>query len=98
MQARTANAVRDENYWNFATVRYRPDLKTVMGTNATRAPGCKETGSNGDGMNRPLQSAHPGGILAGMVDGSVQFVSGTTGLEVLLRLAIRMDGQTVKLQ
>lgn len=74
------------------------DLKTVIGTNATRAPGCKETGSNGDGMNRPLQSPHPGGILAGMVDGSVQFVSATTGLEVLLRLAIRMDGQTVKLQ
>jgi hypothetical protein len=49
-------------------------------------------------MNRPLQSPHPGGILAGMVDGSVQFVSATTGLEVLLRLAIRMDGQTVKLQ
>jgi hypothetical protein len=33
-----------------------------------------------------------------MVDGSVQFVSGTTDLGVFLRMAIREDGQTVKLQ
>lgn len=32
-----------------------------------------------------------------MKDGAVQFVSATTDLGVFLRLAIRLDGQTVKL-
>jgi hypothetical protein len=32
-----------------------------------------------------------------MGDGSVQFISGTTDLAVLLRVAIRDDGQNVKL-
>jgi hypothetical protein len=76
--------------WNITTVRYRPNLKRVMGT--PPLPGCSEN----HGINNPLQSPHPGGLWVAMVDGSVEFVSETAELAVLLRLAIRDDGQLVK--
>lgn len=77
--------------FNVTTVRYKPHLKAVIGTG--QAPGCGEVG----GLNNPLQAAHPGGLLVAFVDGSVQFISGTTDLRVLLQIAICDDGQTVKL-
>jgi len=73
--------------WNIATVRYPPNYKRVMG--ATPLPGCSEN----HGINNPLQSAHAGGLFVGMADGSVQFMSETTDLAVLLRLAIRDDSK-----
>lgn len=76
--------------WNITTVRYRPHQKWVMGT--TPWPGCSEN----HGINNPLQSPHPGGLQIGLVDGSVQFLSGTVDLAVVLRLAIRDDGQPVE--
>jgi hypothetical protein len=76
--------------WNITTVRYRPNQKWVMGT--TPWPGCNEN----HGINNPLQSPHPGGLQIGLVDGSVQFLSGTVDLAVVLRLAIRDDGQPVE--
>jgi prepilin-type N-terminal cleavage/methylation domain-containing protein len=88
--------------WNqrthgIASVRYKPDLKRVIGPSGNGAPGCNERHDNGRGVNNPIQSPHPGGVLVALVDGSVQFVSGTTELAVFLRLAIRDDGQNVKL-
>jgi len=80
--------------FNITTVRYKPHLKEVIGSGgAANAPGCAEI----MGLNNPLQAAHPGGCLVAFVDGSVQFISGTTDLAVLLRIAIRDDGQTVKI-
>lgn len=82
--------------FNLTTVRYKPHLKEVIdgaGAGAANAPGCAER----MGINNPLQAAHPGGLLVAFVDGSVQFISGTTDLGVLLRIAIRDDGQTVKI-
>lgn len=81
------------NVFNVTTVRYKPDVKEVMTGGVGPAPGCREI----SGLNNPLQSPHPGGILVAFVDGSVQFISGTTDLAVLLRIAISDDGQTVKL-
>ena len=75
--------------WNVTTVRYPPNFKRVMGS--TPLPGCSEN----HGMNNPLQSPHDGGLLAGFVDGSVRFISEGTDLAVLLRVAIRNDGQNV---
>ncbi len=75
--------------WNLTTVRYRPNLKRVLG--AAPLPGCSEN----HGINNPLQSPHPGGLLAACLDGSVQFVSESTDFAVLLRFAIRDDGQFV---
>jgi prepilin-type processing-associated H-X9-DG protein len=77
--------------FNITTVRYKPDLKEVMGTGLL--PGCDQT----MGHNNPLQSPHPGGMLVAFVDGSVQFISGTQDFAVLLRIAIRDDGQNVSL-
>jgi hypothetical protein len=77
--------------YNITTVRYPADLKFVLGTNAF--PGCSED----HGINNPLQSAHPGGLLVAFVDGSVHFISGTADLSVLLRIAIRDDGQGIGL-
>jgi hypothetical protein len=83
---------------NVTTVRYKPDLKRVMDPSGSGSlPGCDERHDwNSNGANNPLQSAHPGGVLCALVDGSVQFMSGTTDLGVLLRVAIREDGQNVK--
>ncbi len=95
------NPVRLANHpWNqrthgLASVRYKPDVKNVLGT--IKAPGCNERHDGGRGINNPIQSPHPGGVLVALVDGSVQFVAGTTELAVFLRLAIRDDGQNVKL-
>jgi hypothetical protein len=78
--------------YNITTVRYPPHYKRVLG--AAARPGCSED----HGINNPLQSAHPGGLLAAMADGSVQFVSQTTDLAVLLRLAIRDDGTGLRVR
>jgi prepilin-type N-terminal cleavage/methylation domain-containing protein len=89
--------------FNINTVRYKPDLKKVIDGTAgingggNSAPGCSQNRRGGRGANNPLQSPHPGGILVGMCDGSVQFIAGTVDLAILLRLAIRDDGQQVKL-
>ena len=77
--------------FNITTVRYPADLKRVMGGDGY--PGVRQTA----GHNNPLQSPHPGGILCAFVDGSVQFISGTTNFHVLLQIAIRDDGQSVTL-
>ncbi len=78
--------------YNITTVRYAPDYKRVLG--AAAHPGCSED----HGINNPLQSPHPGGLLVVCVDGSVQFIAGTTDLAVLLRIAIRDDGQNVYIE
>jgi prepilin-type N-terminal cleavage/methylation domain-containing protein/prepilin-type processing-associated H-X9-DG protein len=91
--------------FNITTVRWRPDEKQVLdpagsggANNPARLAGCNEDRATGNmSHNNPLQSPHPGGVLVAFVDGSVQFISGTTELAVLLRIAIRDDGQNVKL-
>ena len=88
-------AVAASACFNVTTVRYRPNYKRVLGT--APGPGCAEDRASG-GINNPLQSAHAGGLLVGMTDGSVQFISQTTDFAVLLRLAIRDDGQNVQIQ
>jgi hypothetical protein len=84
----TASGWVANSLWNITTVRYKPDLKQVMNGGYL---GVGET----MGHNNPLQSPHPGGLLVTLVDGSVQFIAGTTDLAFLLRIAIRDDGQNV---
>jgi prepilin-type processing-associated H-X9-DG protein len=78
-------AIWGADCWNITTVRYPPNYKRVLGT--TPLPGCSEN----HGMNNPLQSPHSNGVIVGMVDGSVQFISQPTDMAVWLRLAIRDD-------
>jgi hypothetical protein len=75
--------------WNITTVRYGAGEKRVLG--AMPWPGCSEN----HGINNPLQSPHTGGLLFAMVDGSTHFLCSTADLAVVLRLAIRDDGQNV---
>jgi prepilin-type N-terminal cleavage/methylation domain-containing protein len=92
--------------YNLSTVRWKPGEKTCLlgsaagggGANPTELPGCGESRGTGNmGHNNPLQSPHTGTVLAALVDGSVQSISNTTDLGILLRLAIRDDGQPFKL-
>ena len=78
-------AIWGADCWNITTVRYPPNCKRVMG--AKPLPGCSEN----HGINSPLQSPHPGGLLVGCVDGSVQFITCSMGLDLLLLVAIRND-------
>ncbi len=45
------------------------------------------------GPNRPIQSPHPNGAMAALVDGSVHFLSQEMDSEILFSLADRDDGQ-----
>lgn len=47
------------------------------------------------GSNIPFNSAHPGGVVMGICDGSARFVSETVPLDTIARLATRDDGQPV---
>ncbi len=96
LQAGVTNTVAQwtAHLFNVTTVRYAPDTKDVLGVNG--APGCAEIHEAGRGINNPLQSAHQDGIQGARVDGSVQFTTGSIDLGVMLRLAIRDDGQDVE--
>ncbi len=72
--------------FNLTTVRHPINMRS-----ATAA-----VGSMGNtGPNRPIISAHPGGAHVGVADGSVQFLSEDTSLEILFNLADRDDGNVV---
>lgn len=88
-----AGAWTTTGMFNLTTVRYRADLKRVLTGGGAGYPGCAQV----LGHNNPLQSPHPGGVLIAFVDGSVQFISGTQDFAILLRIAIRDDGQNVTL-
>ena len=49
--------------------------------------------SDNAGPNNPLLSAHPGGVEALLVDGSVQFLADQTEVLTLKQLATRDDGE-----
>jgi prepilin-type N-terminal cleavage/methylation domain len=49
----------------------------------------------GGGPNNPLLSFHDGGANVLLTDGSAKFISDSTALSILKRLATRDDGQTI---
>ncbi|MFO0872286.1 MAG: DUF1559 domain-containing protein [Pirellulales bacterium] len=71
-----------ERTFNLTTINYPINYK-VFGS-----PGI---GDN-HGPNNQLNSAHPGGVMIGLMDGSVRFVSNQTDMLTLRRLATRDDG------
>jgi prepilin-type N-terminal cleavage/methylation domain-containing protein/prepilin-type processing-associated H-X9-DG protein len=77
------------NRWfNLITIRHPINEKII-----SRAEGA----AGNVGPNRPIQSAHPGGAMVSLCDGSVQFLSDSTALQVLFDLADRDDGNIVSI-
>lgn len=87
-QGNNGGCDNDHRYFNVTTVRYRigqaPFADQIFGGM-----------SSAMGANNPLVSFHTGGVMVGMGDGSVQFVSASIELETLKKLATRDDGQAL---
>ena len=77
-----------ERFYNLTTIRY------PIGTKTYTLPGIAME----HGSNNPLLSAHSGGIMAGLTDGSVRFISNSTDLTILKMLATRDDGNVAVLE
>lgn len=58
--------------------------------------GCDDGVCANVGVNSPLRSAHPGGVLGLLGDGSVRFVSDTIANSILASLAVRNDGNVLE--
>ncbi len=76
-----------ERFYNLTTIRY------PIGTGTYGLPGI----AMNHGANNPLISAHTGGVLVGITDGSVRFLSNSTDLILLKMLATRDDGNVATL-
>ena len=77
----------DTRHFNLTTIRY------PIGTRVTTLPG---VGSDFH-ANNPLISAHTGGVQVTLADGSVRFMTNSTDLPLLKRLATRDSGTTKEL-
>ena len=75
-------------YYNLSVVRYAINEKQWL---PVRNAGKSDFGE----LNKPIQSAHPGGAHVAFADASVQFLAETTSLEVLRAHACRYDGQVL---
>jgi prepilin-type N-terminal cleavage/methylation domain-containing protein len=80
---------------SITTVRY--GINDGVTRNSPFTNDCANQGVCGTGgVNTPLNSGHPGGVMVVLCDASVRFVSQTTAAETLGQLAIRDDGLPVK--
>ncbi len=77
----------DNRFFNGTTVRYAINDKNWNNVGV---------GSTYYGCNRPIQSAHPGGVNVVMVDGSVHFLDDSLDLKTLYNLSNRDDGHSIK--
>jgi type II secretory pathway pseudopilin PulG len=84
----TVGAAYTDRHFNCTTVAYTINQRGL--------PNSGGTGQN-TGNNIPLASAHPGGCIMGLADGSSRFVSQTTPLLVLQQLSSGNDGAVAKL-
>lgn len=74
--------------FNLATIRYQINQNNGWSGNCATDGICQNHGNN-----QPLRSAHLGGVMAVFGDGSVQFLSDSTAIDILARMATRDDGQ-----
>ncbi len=72
--------------WNITAVRYRINDKTWEN---------RGVGEVYYGQNRPLQSAHTGGMNGLLTDGSVRFFSDSMAIQTLYNLCNRDDGNVL---
>lgn len=92
------NGSGDMRTFNMTTLRYPINQKRRPGTGWPAAGDCGNLGiCSNSSSNHPLTSAHAGGVMVLMGDGSVRFLSETTSLDIAARMATRDDGQVVEL-
>jgi prepilin-type processing-associated H-X9-DG protein len=89
----------DQRTFNFMTIRYPINHFSQPSHGLPTAPGnCGTHGvCDNSSTNRPLNSAHPGGVMAAMADGSVRFISQTIASPALAAAAHRDDKLTLSL-
>ena len=79
--------------FNCTTIRWRVNDKDNGGAGWPPGDGnCTLGVCRNMGGNIPLNSAHPGGVIVGMADGSADFLAETTNMAVVAQLATRDDG------
>jgi len=74
----------ENRHWNLTSVRYRINDKTWENRGVSEIY---------YGQNRPLQSAHSGGINAVFLDGGVRFLTDSLSLQTLYNLSNINDGK-----
>jgi hypothetical protein len=82
--------------FNCTTIRWRINDKDNGGAGwpLTTAEGdCSLGVCYNMGSNIPLNSAHPGGVVIGLGDGSTRFLAETIAMDIVAKLATRDDGQ-----
>jgi hypothetical protein len=88
----------DNRQFNCTTIRYPINQKrnwSANGGTGTQSGDCRVGVCYDLGNNIPLNSAHPGGVVALFGDGSCRFLTDATPLSTLARLATRDDGTVV---
>lgn len=88
---RDGPAIKANRVLNLVTIEHAINTNNRTG----KQPKWGTQGIGRCGLNNPLISAHPGGVVVAFADGSTRFLSDTTDLYVLKRLAIRDDGGVI---
>jgi prepilin-type N-terminal cleavage/methylation domain-containing protein len=78
--------------YNYATIRFALNQKANSWVANTNGVGMSPFCGGGWHTNVPLNSAHPGGVSALLLDGAVVFLAETASLQTLAQLATRDDG------
>jgi prepilin-type N-terminal cleavage/methylation domain-containing protein len=82
----------DARTFQQTTIMWRINDKDRQGVGWPASGDCANLGvCQNVGNNIPLNSAHPGGVIVGMADGSADFLSETTKMAVVAQLATRDD-------
>jgi prepilin-type processing-associated H-X9-DG protein len=91
------NAGGDNRTFAVTTIRYTLNQKSgwAVGSPPTAGGDCTTGVCMNYGNNTPLNSAHTGGVNVLMGDGTVRSLSNSLSLDMLGRLAVRLDGQNV---
>ena len=94
--ASSGSSVGNDNRMpNCTNLRYKINYKK---TTLASGGDCKNAGiCPNTGVNSPLISNHPAGVMVLLGDASVRLLSDNTALDVLGRLAVRNDGHVVSL-
>jgi hypothetical protein len=87
----------DGRHFNCTSVRYPINAKGVVpaGTAGNTAAAAAAGVNNDVGLNFPLSSRHPGGILVALGDGSIRFAAQTTDQTVVHAMCTKDRGESI---